>query len=250
MSQSIQNSIALVTGANRGIGKAIVEALLARGAAKVYAGARNPDTLADLVASSDGKVVPLQLDVTDQGQVDAAAAAAPDANIVINNAGVAIHGDMFGDSLDNAEQEFAVNYWGVLRMTRAFTPQLKTLSGTIANVSSIAGLTNFPMFPTYSDSKAAVHSLTQGTRHLLGGSGVNVLGVYPGPVDTDLAKDIAFEKETPANVATTILDAIESGADEVFTDEMARGYAGPYEAGTKALELATREMVAQAAAAQ
>ena len=247
MSQSIENSIALVTGANRGIGKAIVEALLARGAVKVYAGARNPDTLTDLVAASGGKVVPLKLDVTDPAQIEAAAAAAPDATIVINNAGVAVHGDMFSESLDGPEQEFAVNYWGVLRMTRAFAPQLKTRgSGTIANVSSIAGLTNFPMFPTYSDSKAAVHSLTQGTRHLLAGSGVNVLGVYPGPVDTDLAKDIEFAKETPANVANTILDAIESGADEVFTDDMARGYAGPYEAGHKALELGTREMLAQA----
>ncbi len=246
MSQSIQDSIALVTGANRGIGKAIVEALLARGAAKVYAGARNPDSLADLVAASGGKVVPLQLDVTDQGQVDAAASAASDATIVVNNAGVALHGDMFDNSLKGPEREFAVNYWGVLRMTRAFAPQLKTRgSGTIANVSSIAGLTNFPMFPTYSDSKAAVHSLTQGTRHLLTGTGVKVLGVYPGPVDTDLAKDIEFTKETPANVANTILDAIESGAEEVFTDEMARDYAPAYEAGHKALELGTREMLAQ-----
>ena len=250
MNSSIQNSIALVTGAKRGIGKAIVESLLSHGAAKVYAGARNPDSLANLVAGSDGKVVPLKLDVTDQAQVDAAAAAAPDATIVINNAGVIANPDLFGGDFAAAEQEFTVNYFGVLSMSRAFDPILKARgSGTLVNLSSIAGLSNFPMLVTYSDSKAAVHSLTQGTRHLLTGSGVNVLGVYPGPVDTDMAKDIEFAKETPDNVADTIIAAIESGAEEVFTDEMARGYAPAYEAGHKALELGTREMMAQAAGA-
>ncbi|GAB5558811.1 MAG: SDR family oxidoreductase [Synoicihabitans sp.] len=250
MSQSIPNSIALVTGANRGIGKAIVEALLARGATKVYAAARNIASLADLTAAHGEKVVPVTLDVTNPSQIAAAAETAKDATLVINNAGAAANPDLFAEDLSAAQREFDVNYWGTLHMTRAFAPQLKAAgAGSLVNVVSIAGLTNFPMFPTYSDSKAALHSLTVGTRHLLAGTGVDVIGVYPGPVETDMAKDLDMPKASTADVATTILDGIESGADEVFTDEMAQGFSGPYNAGHKALEFGTREMLAQAAEA-
>lgn len=246
MSQSIQNSIALVSGANRGIGKAIVEALIARGATKVYAAARNIDSLADLTGAHGDKIIPIALDVTDSAQVTAAAATAADANLVINNAGAATNLDIFTEDLAAAQREFDVNYWGNLHMTQAFVPALKTAgAGTLVNVISIAGLTNFPMLPTYSDSKAALHSLTVGTRHVLTGSGVNVIGVYPGPVETDMAKGLEMPKASPADVAGTILDGIESGAEEVFTDEMAKGFEAPYIAGHKALELGTREMMAQ-----
>ncbi|MDB4474428.1 SDR family oxidoreductase [Opitutaceae bacterium] len=246
MSQSIQNSVAFVSGANRGIGRAIVESLLTRGAAKVYAAARNPDSLADLVATHGDKVVPVALDVTDKTQVAAAARIAADAQLIVNHAGVAANPDLFGDDLSDAEREFDVNYWGTLHMTRAFVPNLKNAgTGSLVNVVSIAGLTNFPMFPSYSDSKAALHSLTVGTRHVLTGSGIDVIGVYPGPVETDMAKDIDMPKASTADVANTILDGIESGAEEVFTDEMAKGFEAPYIAGHKALELGTREMMAQ-----
>ena len=246
MSQCIQNSVAFVSGANRGIGRAIVESLLTRGAAKVYAAARNPDSLADLVATHGDKVVPVALDVTDKTQVAVAARTAADAQLIINNAGAATNPDLFGEDLSDAEREFDVNYWGTLHMTRAFVPNLKHAgTGSLVNVVSIAGLTNFPMFPTYSDSKAALHSLTVGTRHVLTGSGIDVIGVYPGPVETDMAKDIDMPKASTADVANTILDGIESGTDEVFTDEMAQSFEAPYTAGHKALELGTREMMAQ-----
>jgi NAD(P)-dependent dehydrogenase (short-subunit alcohol dehydrogenase family) len=237
MSLAITNSIALVTGANRGIGRSIVEALLARGAAKVYAAARNPASLASLVAAHGDRVVPLTLDVTSAEQVTAAVAAAADATLIINNAGVIANPDLFAAELDGARQEFEVNYWGTLAMIRAFTPSLKAHGGgTFVNLSSIAGLTNFPMFPTYSDAKAAVHSLTVGARLLLGAANIKFLGVYPGPVETDMAKDLDFPKASSTDVATKILDGVESGAEEVFPDAMAEGYAGPYEAGHKTLE--------------
>ncbi|MBT5900766.1 MAG: SDR family oxidoreductase [Opitutaceae bacterium] len=246
MSQSIQNSVAFVSGANRGIGRAIVESLLTRGAAKVYAAARNPDALADLATAHGDKVVPITLDVTDKSQVTAAASTSADATLIINNAGVAANTDIFSDDLSDAEREFEVNYWGTLHMTRAFVPNLKTAGiGSLVNVVSIAGLTNFPMFPTYSDSKAALHSLTVGARHVLSGTGIDVIGVYPGPVETDMAKNIDMPKASTADVANTILDGIESGAEEVFTDEVAKGFEAPYVAGHKALEFGTREMMAQ-----
>jgi NAD(P)-dependent dehydrogenase (short-subunit alcohol dehydrogenase family) len=182
MSLAITNSIALVTGANRGIGRSIVEALLARGAAKVYAAARNPASLASLVAAHGDRVVPLTLDVTSAEQVTAAVAAAADATLIINNAGVIANPDLFAAELDGARQEFEVNYWGTLAMIRAFTPSLKAHGGgTFVNLSSIAGLTNFPMFPTYSDAKAAVHSLTVGARLLLGAANIKFLGVRSKP---------------------------------------------------------------------
>ncbi len=237
MSTSLTSSTVLVTGANRGIGRALVDALLARGVTKVYAAARNADTLADLVAAQPDRIVPLTLDVTQPDQVAAAAQQAADATIVINNAGLVASPDLLAESLDGARQEFEVNYWGPLHVIRAFTPAFRARGqGLFVNLSSVAGLSNFPAYPTYSDSKAAVHSLTSATRLLLGGSGIRVIGVYPGPVDTDMAKSIEMPKASPADVAATILDGIENGADEVFTDDFARAYAEPYAAGHKTLE--------------
>lgn len=249
MSLALSRTIALVTGSNRGIGRALVEGLLARGAAKVYAAARDTAAVADLVAAHGDRVVPVTLDVTDPTQIAAAAALADDVTVVINNAGAVANDNLFGADLDGARREFEVNYWGPLQVIRAFAPQLKGRPGaTIATVSSIAGLTNFPLFPTYSDSKAAVHSLIVGSRLLLAAEGVHVMGIYPGPVDTDMAKEITFAKATPTDVAATILDGLAAGADEVFTDAMAQGYAAPYAAGHKTLERAVASMLQPAAA--
>ncbi|WP_221032620.1 SDR family oxidoreductase [Actomonas aquatica] len=248
MSTSLTSTVALVTGANRGIGRALTEALLARGATKVYATARNADSLADLVAAHPNRIVPLTLDVTQPDQVAAIARTAADATLIINNAGALANPDLFAATLDDARQEFEVNYWGTLHVIRAFVPQLKAHgSGVIVNLSSVAGLTSFPMYPTYSDSKAAVHSLTAGARLLLADAGIRLIGVYPGPVDTDMAKDIEMPKETPETVAATILDGIENGAEEVFTDEFARTYREPYEAGQKTLEKRIAAMMQPAA---
>lgn len=248
MSTKIQNSVALVTGSNRGIGRALVAELVRRGARKVYAAARNVESLQPLVEELGESVVPVALDVTVPEQVAAAAALAADASLVINNAGALGGSDLFTGDLSGARLEFEVNYWGVLHVTRAFAPVLKSNGGgVLVNVSSVAGLSNFPAIPSYSDSKAASHSLTSGSRLLLAGQGTRVMGVYPGPVDTEMAKGIEMEKATPASVAAAILDGVESGAEDVFPDPFAENYAAPYEAGQKLLERRIAEMLQQPA---
>jgi NAD(P)-dependent dehydrogenase (short-subunit alcohol dehydrogenase family) len=239
------STVALVTGSNRGIGRALIDALIARGVGKVYAAARSVDSVRDLVAAYGSRVVPLRLDVTDPVQVRAATAVAPDVTLLINNAGFAANADLLGGDLEAARQEFEVNYWGPLQLLRAFAPSLKGRPGaTVVTVSSVAGLTNFPMYPTYSDSKAAVHSLVTGARHLLRAHGVKVLGVYPGPVDTDMAKSIPMAKATPKTVADAILDAVVRGDEDVFPDPMAVGFAPLFQAGAKVLERQTAAMLA------
>lgn len=240
MSFVTHGTVAFVTGANRGIGRALVEALLARGAAKVYAGARRPEALAALVAASGGRVVPVKLDVTRPYEVQAAAAQATDVTLVVNNAGVvAQFGGAFTDAawLDAAREEFEVNVLGALAVSQAFAPILAgNGGGTLANVSSVAGLVAFGSIASYSASKAALHSLTQAARSLLRGQGTYVAGIYPGPVDTDMAKPIDLPKATPAAAAAAILDGLEAGAEEIFPDPLSRE-AGPlFLADPKALE--------------
>jgi len=244
MKTNIEGKVALVTGSNRGIGRAIVEALLARGASKVYATARNTDSLKSLVESSGDRVVPVSLDVTEVEQVEQVASLAGDVQIVVSNAGYAAQTDLFAQDISPARQEFEVNYWGSLNIARAFVPLIESNGGgAVINIASIASLVSFPPFPTYSDSKAAVHSLTQGLR-LTKGNNIQVLGVYPGPVDTDMAADLEMDKASPASVATAIFDALESGKVDVFPDPVAEGFTGPYEAGAKVLEQGTAEMLA------
>jgi NAD(P)-dependent dehydrogenase (short-subunit alcohol dehydrogenase family) len=240
MSFVTHGTVAFVTGANRGIGRALVEALLARGAAKVYAGARRPEALAPLVAASGGRVVPVKLDVTRPYEVQAAAAQATDVTLVVNNAGVvAQFGGAFTDAawLDAGREEFEVNVLGALAVSQAFAPILaRNGGGTLANVSSVAGLVAFGVIASYSASKAALHSLTQATRGLLRGQGTYVAGIYPGPVDTDMAKSIDLPKATPAAAAAAILDGLEAGNEEIFPDPLSRE-AGPlFLADPKALE--------------
>ena len=246
MSTEINGNAALVTGSNRGIGKAIVEALASRGASKVYATARNASSLEELVAKYEGLIEPIALDVTDADRVAEVAQAASDVKIVISNAGYAEQNDLFGGDLEASRQEFEVNYWGTLNVARSFAPViLANGGGALVNICSIGGLVNFPMYPTYSDSKAAVHSMTQALRLLKKPEGLQVVGVYPGPVDTDMAEKIDIEKASPASVANEILDGIESGAEEVFPDPMAKDYLAPYQAGAKTLEAATAAMLAE-----
>lgn len=248
MTTEIENQTAFVTGSNRGIGRAIVESLLDRGISKVYAAARNTRQLDELVAKYGDRVTPVELDVTNPDQVSAAAALASDASIVVNNAGLLLGENLFEGDIASFRKEFEVNYWGTLYMTRAFAPVLKNNGGgTIVNLSSVAGLSSFPVLPTYSDSKAASHSLTTGTRFLLTDQGTTVIGVYPGPVDTEMGKSVEMEKATPEYVANKIVDAIANGTEDVFPDPMSEGYASPFEAGHKALERATTEMLTQPA---
>jgi len=173
--QRIEGAVALVTGANRGIGRALTEALLTRGVRKVYATARNPEALRALY---DERLVSLRLDVTNVDQIRAAGEAASDVELVFNNAGVALPGGIEDSTvLDRARREMDVNYFGPLQLLQRLAPTLaRNGGGTVVNIGSTAGLTNVPFIPTYSASKAALHSLTQAARILLGPQGTSVFG--------------------------------------------------------------------------
>jgi NAD(P)-dependent dehydrogenase (short-subunit alcohol dehydrogenase family) len=236
----IEGRVALVTGANRGIGRALVEALLARGAAKVYAAARRTESLAALVAQAPDRVVPLRLDVTQAAQVRQAAARAGDVDLLVNNAAILGHAFAgFEDPLwlDAARQEYETNVVGALRVSQAFAPVLaRNGGGAIVNVSSVAGLVGMPPILTYSSTKAALHSLTQSTRQMLRDQGTRVAGVYPGPVETDMAADLPLEKTSPEAVAEAILNGLERGLEEIYPDPFAAAFASTYAADPKAVE--------------
>jgi len=242
--QRIQGAVALVTGANRGIGRALTEALLSRGVKKVYATARNPEALRAL---RDERLVPLRLDVTDVEQIRAAAEAASDVELVFNNAGVSLgRGIADAKILDQARREMEVNYFGPLQLLHHLAPTLaRNGGGAVVNIGSAAGLTNVPMFPTYSASKAALHSLTQAARFLLGAQGTSVFGVYAGPIDTDMARDLVLPKASPRDVAFAILDGIEAGQEDIFPDPYALDFGRQFASSPKESE---RQFAAMAAA--
>lgn len=218
----IKNAIIFITGANRerGIGRALVEEAIKRGAKKVYATARNISQLDSLSSQHPGIVVPLKLDVTNKDEIYKAEQAASDTQILINNAGFAGNsGFCFNYDEQTARKELEVNYFGPLNLIRAFCKTLiKNQNAAIANIVSIGGLAAFPLYATYSASKAAAHSLTQSVRAELTHHDVSVFGIYPGPIDTDMADDVNFMKETPANAAARIFDGIEQGIEYITTD--------------------------------
>jgi NAD(P)-dependent dehydrogenase (short-subunit alcohol dehydrogenase family) len=238
MSSLIKGSVCFVTGANRGIGRAIVEALIHGGAAKVYAAVRNIDRIQALVEASKGKVVAVALDVTNEAQILAAAKSAQDTQILFNNAGIAHYaGIISAADSTSARTQMEVNYFGYMNMARAFAPILgKNGGGVLVNVSSVMGLVGIPAAATYSATKAAIHSLTQSLRGELKAQGTQVIGVYPGPVDTDMTVGLPFEKETPQHVALEILKGIESGAEDVYPDNMAVDFAAKLQTDAKGLE--------------
>jgi NAD(P)-dependent dehydrogenase (short-subunit alcohol dehydrogenase family) len=241
--QRIEGAVALVTGANRGIGRALTEALLARGVKKVYATARNPDALRDL---RDERLVPLRLDVTDAVQIRAAGEAASDVELVFNNAGVALASGIAGSTvLDQARREMEVNYFGPLQLLQRLAPTLaRNGGGAVVNIGSAAGLTNIPFLPTYSASKAALHSLTQAARVLLGAQGTSVFGVYAGPVDTEMSRELTFPKTSPREVAFAILDGVEAGQEDIFPDPFAVDFGRQFGSSPKASERQIAAMMA------
>ncbi|MBS1862529.1 MAG: SDR family oxidoreductase [Actinobacteria bacterium] len=238
-SKRIEGSVALVTGANRGIGRALTEALLERGAEKVYAAARDPKVLEGLQRSHGSRLVPLQLDVTDPGQVAEAARQATDVDLLFNNAGAFEPTELTDAAIVAvARREMEVNYFGALQMLQSFAETLARRGGAIVNVGSVAGLSNVPLQPTYSASKAAQHSLTQASRALLAAQDVSVHGVYPGPVDTEMTKDLPpqFEKSAVEDVATAILDGVEAGDEDIFPDPFGIAFGEQFRSSPKDLE--------------
>jgi NAD(P)-dependent dehydrogenase (short-subunit alcohol dehydrogenase family) len=214
----IAGSIALVTGANRGLGRAFTRALVARGAQRVYAGARDPGSL------PDRDVEPVRLDVTNPDDVTAAAAACGDVTLLINNAGITRGRSLLGAaSLADARAEFDVNVFGTLAMVRAFAKVLATNGGgSVVNVLSVLSFMSMPAIGSYSASKAAAWSMTNGLRIELADQGTQVVAVHAGFIDTDMAARVPGPKIAPADVVAQALDAVETGAEEVLVDEMSR----------------------------
>lgn len=231
---NVAGCIALVTGANRGIGAAYVDELLARGAARVYAAARSGQS----IAVRDPRVVPVILDITDQAQVDAAAATCGDVTLLINNAGVNFNsGLLSAPSIDNARVEMETNYLGTLRMCRAFASVLGgNGGGCIVNMISILALVQLPLMGSLCASKAALWSLTQGVRAELAKQGTLVIGVLPGAVETRMTEGVPVPKIKPAEVAAAALDAVASETEEIYPSQMAQGWLAQYRADPKALE--------------
>ena len=215
----LANKTVLVSGANRGIGAAVVRELLKTDVKKIYAAARKTQNLPDF---GDARVVALPLDITDDASVTAAAKTASDVDVLLNNAGTAVFANFLDSPTDLIEGDMNTNYYGTLRVIRAFTPQFVARgTGTIANVVSVVGLTSAPGLAGYSASKAALQSLTQTLRVTLKASGITVLGIYPGPIDTDMARDIPMDKATPEHAAEQIVKGIEAGDTYIFPDPVA-----------------------------
>ncbi len=230
--------IAFISGANRGIGKAIAIALLENGAKKVYAGARDVRSLHNLMSHYKDRLIPLELDVTHDNAIAQALNSARDTNILINNAGVLQAGGFFSkDTMDTFKTQLDVNVLGLMKLSNAFVDILKkNRPAAIINISSVAGLGNMPMIGTYSATKSTVHSITQGMRAELANEAVLVMGVYPGPIDTDMAKGVDIEKDSPENVAKNIVQALAEGKEDVFPDIMSKQVGKDYMQNPKGIE--------------
>jgi NAD(P)-dependent dehydrogenase (short-subunit alcohol dehydrogenase family) len=214
----IKGSTVLVTGANRGLGLAYAQALLAAGARKVYAGARDPSTV------KLAGVVPVKLDVTNADDVAAAAKQCSDVNIVINNAGIIGRAPLLDDDGDDALRSvMETNLYGILNVSRAFAPVLRANGGgVLVNMLSALSWVSLPQSAAYSVSKAAAWALTNGLRNELRAQGTLVVAVHAGYIDTDMVKAVDAPKAKPEDIAKAVVDGIESGSPEVLADETAR----------------------------
>ena len=232
----------LITGANRGIGRALVEGALRRGARRVYAGTRDGFT------HPDARVVPVVLDVTDAAQIQRAVHAVGSLDVLVNNAGIALYDDLSDPSV--LERHLAVNLFGTYAVTQAFLPMLIRSHGAVINNLSVNALAPLPLIPAYSISKAAAFNLTQSLRAFLAPQGVRVHAVLTGPVDTDMTRGLDIPKATPESVATAVLDGVERGEEDIFPDPMSQSIAESWRGGAaKALERQYAELLTHAAPA-
>ena len=235
---NVKGCTALVTGSNRGFGRALVQALLDAGAAKVYASARDLSSLQPLVAGSGGRVVSLALDITRDEHIAAAAAACRDVTLLFNNAGINRHqGVIASATLDDAKAEMTSNYFGTLAMCRAFAPVLKANGGgAIVNVLSILAKATIPAMGSLCASKAAALRMTEGARAELAAQGTLVVALMTGAMDTDMERDFQGPKSAPAEVAAMLLPEIDRGTEEVYHGPMPEWINGALKGDAKALE--------------
>ena len=220
---SVAESAVLITGSNRGIGHALVDEALRRGARRVYAGTRVP------WAHSDARVTSLPLDVTDAEQIEEAVRQVESLDILVNNAGIALYDDLSDRSA--IERQLAVNFYGTYGVTRAFLALLTRSGGAIVNNLSLNSLAPLPIIPAYSISKAAAFSLKQSLRALLAGQGVSVHAVLTGPTDTDMSRGLEIPKPSAESVARAIFDGMEKGEEDIFPDPMSAAMADGWRGG-------------------
>jgi NAD(P)-dependent dehydrogenase (short-subunit alcohol dehydrogenase family) len=226
---NITDKTVMITGANRGIGRALVNEALRRGAKRVYAGTRTA------LEHADPRVTSLALEVTSVSQVERAAREVDTLDVLINNAGIALYDDLI--NLDSIEQQLAVNLFGTLQVTRAFLPLLKRSKGAIVNNLSLVALAPLPVIPGYSISKAAASNMTQSLRAILAGESVTVHGVFLGPVDTDMTRGFEIPKAAPESVAQGIFDGLERNEEDIFPDPASQSIAEGWRNGVaKAFE--------------
>ena len=233
MSYDVRDKTILVTGANRGIGKAITNTLLKHGAGKIYAAVRRPASADSLVKSHGDKVVPLQFDLTQPNTIKAAADTASDVTLVINNAGVLRTATAFSDDAIEALQfEMEANVYGLIHVAQAFAPVLKANGGgALVQLNSVVSLKCFPQFTTYCASKAAAYSLTQGLRAHLSEQDTAVVSVHPGPIATDMGNAAGLSEiaEPPELVGEAIVAALKAGDFHVFPDSMSKQIGEAYQ---------------------
>ena len=231
MSYDISNKITLVTGANRGIGKAIVETFLNHGASKVYVGVRSFNKAEALVAEFSEKVVPIKIDYENPASIKAAAKIAHDVQVVVSNAGVLIGaGVMDEDVIEQFQTELNINVYGLIRMAQAFAPVLeRNGGGAFVQLNSIASLSSFPR-ATYPASKAAAYSFTQALRPIFKEQGTATLSVHPGPILTDMAISSGFAEDSdlPSVVSEGIVTSLKEGDFHLFPDRMAKDFEKAY----------------------
>ncbi|MBE3015192.1 SDR family NAD(P)-dependent oxidoreductase [Microbispora sp. NEAU-D428] len=236
---NIADKTVLITGANRGLGQALVGEALGRGAKRVYAAARRP------LAHRDGRVTPLTLDVTDPAQIRAAVDDVEILDVLVNNAGLALYADL-GDR-SALEQLLAVNLFGTYDVTQGFLPLLTRSRGAIVTISSLSAIAALPVQPAYAISKAAAFSMTQALRALLAGQGVGVHAVLAGPIDTDMSRNLDIPKASPESVARAIFDGVEKDEEDIFPDPLSEAIAESWPGGAaKTLERQFRAFVAAA----
>jgi NAD(P)-dependent dehydrogenase (short-subunit alcohol dehydrogenase family) len=234
---NLTKKIALVTGANRGIGAALVEALLQEGAQKVYATARSTDSLGQLVALDPARVVPLRLDVTDVASVRELGRQAKDVDLLLNNAGILAFGSILDVPEETLRTQFETNFFGALAVARALVPHMQERnSGAIVNVLTLLSLVSMPSMAAYNASKAAAWSMTQSLRASLRGTAIKVHSVFPGAVDTEMLAGVEIEKTSPGDVARAILAGVAAETEDIFPDPMSTAVYSSWKGDHKAVE--------------